>query len=121
MKKGKLDKLTDPELVAEFTTAAESLGQAIKEFDPGISEAGRLVAIDAELRTRGTAARLSLLPLLDEKDRVVRYYAAQHLLGIVPERAREVIEDTANCWFDSIAADARITLCRLASGEYKPD
>jgi hypothetical protein len=121
MLKAHFKDLMDRELVREFIDAAQSLGVAQGASNSGIPEARRLVAIDAELRARGRAARLRLLPILDEKDRVVRYYAAQRLLGIAPDRARGVIEETANCWFDSIAADARMTVRRLSSGGYKPD
>jgi HEAT repeat protein len=78
-------------------------------------------AIEDVLRSRGREARLLLVTLLDQKDRFVRYYAAQALLGLVPERARAVIEWTAEYWFDAIAGDARGLLRAFDTGKYKPD
>jgi hypothetical protein len=62
-----------------------------------------------------------LLPLLDDRNRFVRYYAAQYLLGLAPERARAVIEWNQKYGFDAIAGDAGMLLRRLDSGQYKPD
>lgn len=73
------------------------------------------------LRARGLQARNALLPLLDDKDRFVRYYAAQHALALAPSRARSVIEWNHKNWFDAIAGDAGMLLVALDNGEYQPD
>ena len=78
-------------------------------------------AIEDVLRSRGREARLQLVPLLDDHDRFVRYYAAQALLGVAPDRARAVIEWNAKYGFDAIAGDANGLLRAFDTGEYKPD
>src|SRR5438874_2492016 len=88
-----LNRLTDGELIQRFSNAAKEMGAAV--VDSEIAKANLKFEImwnvDAILRSRGREARLKLLPLLDEKDRFVRYYAAKKLLGLVPDRARAVI------------------------------
>jgi hypothetical protein len=79
-------------------------------------------AIRDELKSRGRASREQLTVLLDQKeDRFVRYYAAKALLGLVPERARAVIEWNAKYWFDALAGDARGLLRAFDTGSYRPD
>lgn len=80
-----------------------------------------LRAVDLILRARGFTARLKLVRLLDDDDRFVRYYAAAKLLGIMPGRARSIIEWNAKYGFDAIAGDARGLLRAFDTGEYKPD
>ena len=93
-------------------------------LDSEVSKASRALrgmwAIEDVLRSRGRDARLQLVPLLDDHDRFIRYYAAQALLGLVPERARAEIEWNTKYWFDAIAGDARGLLRAFDQGEYKP-
>ena len=118
-----LDKLSDDELVAGFAMVAKERGLAVLDCDASRANRAfaRMNAIEGVFRARGPESRLRLADLLDDKDRLVRYYSAKRLLGVVPELARPVIEDNAKFWFDPIAADARGTLRMLDSGEYKPD
>lgn len=123
MKQLNLDNLTDRELVEGFVGAAKERGSAV--LDSEVRHANRnfhyMRAIEEILRARGLKAREQLLPLLDDKDRFVRYYAAQALLGLAPERARAVIDWNAKYCFDAIAFDARGLLRAFDTGEYKPD
>jgi hypothetical protein len=123
MKQLNLNNLTDDELVERFIKAAKEQGYAV--LDSEVRRANRMFhfirAIDSLLRERGTKSRENLLPLLEHKDRFVRYYAAQALLGLVPERARAVIEWNAKYGFDAIAGDANGLLRAFDTGEYKPD
>ena len=123
MSKLRAEDLSDAALVEGFASVARDRGSAVLDCDPGRANKAfaRMGAIVAVLRSRGKGSRMSLLPLLDDQDRLVRYYAAQHLLGIAPERARKILEENAKFWFDPIAADARGTLHMLDNGEYKPD
>lgn len=116
-------KLAEAEPIRKFAALAKQSGTAIMDGEVGLANRSlvRMWVIEDVLRARGRPARLALVPLLSDQDRMVRYYAAQHLLGIVPERARPVIEENAKFWFDPIAADARGTLRMIDSGEYKPD
>jgi hypothetical protein len=77
--------------------------------------------IDTELRSRGLESRKKLVSLLQNKDRFVRYYAAQHTLALAPQHAREAIEWNAKYWFDAIAGDARGFLRSYDNGEFTPD
>jgi hypothetical protein len=123
MKRLHLEHLSDDELVERFADVAEEMGSAV--LDSEIRRINRaydlLRAIDLVLRARGSAARLNLAWLLTDDRRFVRYYAAAKLLGLLPERARPVIEANANDWFDAIAGDARGLLRAFDAGEYKPN
>ncbi len=81
----------------------------------------KMQAIDRELRTRGPEARTALIPLLDNHDRFIRYYAAKYTLGLAPDRARRVIEDIAKSSYDALRLDAGMCLYALDKGIFKPD
>ena len=123
MKRLNLNALRDEELIQRFIIAAQAMGASV--LDSETRQANRMYdvmrAIDGVLRLRGKNARLKLVPLLDDSNRFVRYYAAKKLLGVVPDRARAVIEWNAKYWFDAIAGDAGMTLDHLDSGFYQPD
>jgi hypothetical protein len=110
-------------LIEEFAVLAHRAGSAVLDSEIGeIDHAIRgMWAIADVLRSRGLEARLQLVPLLDRKDRFVRYYAAKALLGLVPDRARAVIEWNARYGFDAIAGDARGLLRAFDTGQYRPD
>ena len=119
-RKSRLDNLSDQELVAEFRKTSGLFGEAVANWMPAGKENDRLIALLQELRRRGTQVRLQLAPLLDERNRFVRYYAAKHLLGLIPSRSREIIEAETKEG-DAIAGDAGMLLDRVDSGQYKPD
>src|SRR6266852_3268456 len=123
MRSDRLVGLSEARLVEEFAALARQAGSAVLDSESG--DANRAIRgmwdIGGVLRSRGREARLSLVALLDDKDRSVRYYAAQALLGLVPQRARAEIEWNAKYWFDAIAGDARGLLRAFDSGEYEPD
>ena len=87
----KLAALDNEELINRFAIAAKQMGAAV--LDSEVHKANRIFQvmgdIDLVLRSRGTEARLMLVPLLDDKDRFVRYYTARKLLALVPDRARD--------------------------------
>jgi hypothetical protein len=122
-KKIDLTKVIDDDLIDRFVVAARKMGTAVLDSDT--REANRMFhylhAIDLELRARGRDARLKLEPLLNHKDRFVRYYAARKLLGLIPDRARAVLEWNHKYGFDALAGDAGMTLLNLDTGFYKPD
>ena len=123
MKASTLETLSNNELVTRFAAAAKERGAAVLNSET--RRANRMFdqmrAIDSVLRTRGRDARLQLLRLMDDKDRFVRYYSALYLLGMVPERARAIIEWNHKYWFDALAGDAGMTLHNLDTGVFKPD
>ena len=107
-KKIDLAGVVDENLIDRFIVAAKKMGAAV--LDSEVREANRMYhylrAIDLELRSRGVDARLKLKPLLKHKNRFVQYYAAQKLLGLVPDRARAVLEWKQKYGFDALAGDA---------------
>ena len=123
MSASNLGNSDNAELITAFANAAKDMGEAVLDSDNG--RANRLFRhmeqIDSILRQRGRQSRLLLVPLLDHQNRFVRYYAAQYLLGLVPNRARAILEWNAKFKFDAIAGDAGMTLDNLDSGFYKPD
>lgn len=123
MKRLNLNHLPTDELVRRFADAAIKRGEAV--LDSEARDANRMFhymrAVDSTLRGRGRHAREALLPLLNNKNRFVRYYTAVHAFALAPERARAIIEWNHKFWFDAIAGDAGMTLYFLDNGEYKPD
>jgi len=113
----------DAKLIRQFATVAKESGKAINDGETTRANRAltKLWSIEDVLRARGPETRSKLLLLLDDQDRLVRYYAAQHLLGIAPGHARKTLEENTKFWFDLIAAEARGTLHMLDNGEYKPD
>ena len=123
MKKLDFDRMSDEELLNHFIQAAQKMGAAV--LDSEVRQANRMYDvlrdIDMVLRLRGEQTRLKLMPLLKHNNRFVRYYAAKKLLGLVPDRARAVIEWNYKYRFDALAGDAGMTLHNLDTGFYKPD
>jgi hypothetical protein len=119
----RLETLGESDLVQRFSDAAKEMGAAV--LDSEVPKANRkfriMREIDLILRSRGQSARLKLLPLLDDQDRFVRYYAAKKLLGLDPARARAEIEWNATHWFDALSGDAKGLLRAFDSGQYRPD
>ena len=123
MKSEELETLNTEQLVEEFIRASKERGAAILDSDNRHANQmfDRMQAIDRVLRLRGKEARLALLPLLDDEDRFVRYFAANYMLGLVPDRARRVIEEIAKFKFDALCLEAGMCLYALDKGIFKPD
>jgi len=120
VKKKDLEGLSDHELIEEFRLVAHKLGDSIVNWVPTTDEVKYLFTLTKALGARGRQVRLQLAPLLDDKDRFVRYYAAQELLALVPGRSRQIIEETAK-GFDALAGDAGMLLHALDRDQWKPD
>ena len=123
MKPLRTQELTTDELVQRFVRLAKQMGAAM--LDSETRRFNRMFpvmqAVDNELRSRGRDARMTLAPLLENQDRFVRYYAAKKLLGLIPDRARAVIEDIAKIKYDALTFDAGMCLYALDEGIFKPD
>jgi len=119
----KLETLDDQQLIEHFASVAKALGSAVldSENDRANRAIRRLWAVCDILRARGDGSLMKLAPLLDAADRFVRYYAAKQLLGVMPVRARTIIEWNHKYGFDALAGDAGMTLRDLDAGFYKPD
>jgi hypothetical protein len=107
-----LKRFDDGDLIDLFGSTTDQLGNAINLWESGVKETNRLFAIRDEIRARGSPTQRKLLPLLDSKNRFVRYNAAQQLLTLAPERSRQVIEETAQ-QRDAVAGDAGMFLFLL--------
>jgi hypothetical protein len=123
MKSRNLAHLSTEDLVGRFISTAKERGTAVLDLNSRRANVfyDRMKAIDDELRSRGREARLKLAPLLRDPDRFIRFYAAEKLLGLVPEESRSVMEWNAKYGGDSLAADARGFLWALDAGTYRPD
>jgi hypothetical protein len=123
MKPVVLEKLTVDQLVERFVAIGVAQDQALlydehKKFNRLFSEMNE---VDQELRRRGPEARLALLRLFDHANMQVRLKAAKRTLGVVPEKARQVIEEIKKSqWFPQ-ALEAGMTLWSLDEGIFKPD
>ena len=118
-----LKGLTTEQLIEEFACLARRMGSAVLDSETRLFNRlfSKMQAIDRELRSRGREARIMLVPLLEDEDRFVRYYAAKYLLGLVPDRARRVIEEIAKFKYDALCGDAGMCLYALDAGIFKPD
>jgi hypothetical protein len=115
-----LKNLQDDELVEEFRSIAEHLGESVVHWLPAVRDTRRLFAVGDEIRERGRESRLKFAALLHSDNRFVRYYAAQELIGLLPQQCRSIIEENTK-EFDAIASDARGFLRAIDEGTYKPE
>jgi hypothetical protein len=78
-------------------------------------------AIDKELRARGSEARLALTKLFMHPNMQVKVQAAKFSLGVVPEAARNLLEEISISRHYPQAGDAGMSLVNLDRGIFKPD
>jgi hypothetical protein len=78
----------------------------------------KIIIILDELKLRRERQRL--LPLLSHKNRQVRYQAAMATLLVAPASAKEALEKLSKSHEFPQAADASITLDKLADGSFVP-
>ena len=108
----KLPALSEEELINLFENAARDQGKAVFDFD--VSAANRAYrsrdAAYNELASRGVDAPLKVAHLLDHHEPAMRLYTATHLLGILPDRARPVLEDIAKHGTRAFAGTAGMAL-----------
>ncbi len=129
-----LKSRTLDQLIAYFadTAVAEEdaiFGATTDENDPTREPAVRrmhelhaeLDKVDAELRTRGRAARLALMTLYDHPNAQVNLMAAYYTLGVAPEVARERIQVIADSEWPPQYWQARSIIDALEHGNLKLD
>ena len=78
----------------------------------------KIIDIREELKARG--GRQALLPLLNHRNRQVRYQAAMATLLVAPASAREALEKLSHSHEFPQAANASIALDKLADGSFVP-
>ena len=121
MKRVSLEKLSVPELVAQFTAAC--LAQFDAERKSDINKQNKHIrywmAISDELKSRAGDQRSSLLKLYDHPNLQVRLNAAR-LMAIAPTTARQVIQAIAGSKKYPQAGDAGMCLSAIELGIFKP-
>ena len=122
MTKEALNALTDEGLVEKFAQYAHEWGEACAAGNT--SRAGKMVFrlrdLSNELKSRGPAARMKLAPLMVSMDPGTRYYAAHHLLALLPEQSRAAITSVWDAGLYGISGTAGMTLGNLEDGTFTP-
>ena len=123
MKRIKPVEMTTEALVERFVEIALAQDEAL--FYAHYSKYNRLydkmMAVDGELRRRGTEARQALGRLYSHPDVHVRLQAATWSLAVLPDEARRVLQKIYDSKFYPQAGDAGMTLSALDKGTFKPD
>jgi hypothetical protein len=91
-----LDRLSVDELIARYTRAASSHGEAMLGADASTenADADEIASVYRELRRRGSES--SLLVLLDTSDLGVRAWAAARAMEFAPEEGEPVLTALAD-------------------------
>ena len=117
MKKLDIEASATTTLIEAYRAAAAAHGAATEKSD--YRKANRhhdvVAAIYRELRTRGDAAQLELLALLDDLDPHVRGWAAAHALDFAPERGERVLRRLASSG-GAVGLNAEMTLREWTKG-----
>ena len=118
-----LSRLNNSDLVERFRALAIEKSKVLLDSNTAAANRiyDRMEEIDQELRRRGSDARKALLVLLDDRDRRVRFEAAQKSLAVAPQKALETIKQIAASHFMPLAGEAGMALEFLADGIFKPD
>ena len=81
----------------------------------------KMLEIEKELRSRGTAARGELTRLYGHPNLQVRLNAAKETLAVAPVQARQVIQEISDSKLYPQAGSAGMCLFALDEGIFKPD
>jgi hypothetical protein len=116
-----LPTMPNPDLVREFVEIAMQMSYAeLRDQNERYNELYKLqVLVANELKARG--ARDLLLPLLDDKRRPIRLFAALKTLAVSPVQARQTLEALHELKLYPEAAMAASALRRLDEGLFVPD
>ena len=122
MKPINLANATVAELVEHFTALA--VGQDEAEKKDNIAKYNQLIrkmmAVEAELKSRAGDPRRALLHLYGHSNMQVRLMAAKATLAVEPETARQALQAIADSgWFPQ-AGNAGMSLWNLERGVFKP-
>ena len=123
MKNVDFHAFTTEQLVARFADIALAQDHALL-FDQ-LAKFKRLYAqmdaVDNELRSRGTDARLALVALYDHPNPQVRLKAAVRTLGVAPLEARKMLDAIEAAKEQPYALDAGMIIVGLDDGSFVPD
>lgn len=123
MRRPRLRRASDADLVSAYIVAAEGHGKATESEDRRAANrrADELALIYAVLRQRGLQAQRALLPLLRHENLVVRLWAACHALEFLSAEGEPVLVALAQ-HRGFIGLDADTALKEWRSGTLKfPD
>tara|TARA_A100001037_G_C15023031_1_gene577313 strand:+ start:356 stop:715 length:360 start_codon:yes stop_codon:yes gene_type:complete len=111
---------TVEELIAEYESHGKAFGDASKAGKYEISDASgdEMVRVFLELRSRGEEQALKAL-LSSHRDRIVRCWAATHLLHVEAEPAVRVLEALSS-GSDMVALTAETVLSEWRNGTLSP-
>jgi hypothetical protein len=116
-----LSTMPNPDLVREFVEIALQMSYAeLRDQHERYGDLYKLQSMVAnELKARG--ARDLLLPLLNDKRRPIRLFAALETLAVSPAKARETLEALRALKLYPETAMAASALQRLDEGFFVPD
>lgn len=122
MKRFAPDKMTSTQLVERFAEIALQQDHAISRGET--AKYNRLFCqmreIEGELKSRPGDQRTLLGALFDHSNIQVRLQAARATLAVMPEAARNLLEEIANSRKYPQAGDAGMSLDNLDRGIYRP-
>ena len=118
-----LEKLNVDELVGRFENlCVEQYKADLRERSSEYNELyAELDSVDAELKRRGTDARLALLRLYDHPNVQVRLKAGIRTLAVAPDSAKRLLQTIADSNRFPQAANAALILESFNSGSFVPE
>jgi hypothetical protein len=119
-----MKRLKDTELltlVEEYRAAACAHGDATEHGDHKRAnrEHDKIAAVHRELRGRGADALRALLPLLDDTDPGVRYWAGAHALDFAPQDGERALVAMSEIPNSLVSFSAATTLREWRAGRLR--
>ncbi|WP_321548288.1 DUF2019 domain-containing protein [Hyalangium rubrum] len=117
-----LKGFTTEHLVEKYREISARHGRAIEagNHKSANRDFSLIVAINKELRSRGSEAHQQLLSLLDDSEPGTRCWAAIDVLAFAPQEGERVLAELAKVPKSLVGLTAELTLQQWKRGEYKP-
>ena len=122
MKAAQLKGLTTDQLVEKYRELSARHGRAIEAGNHKVAnrEFDVIVAINKELRARGTEAHRRLLSLLNDQEPGTRCWAAMDVLAFEPQEGERVLTELSKVPKSLVGLTAGMTLQQWKAGAFKP-
>lgn len=122
MKAARLKELTTDQLVEKYRELSARHGRAIEAGNPKAAnrDFDVIVAINQELRARGTEAHRRLLSLLNDQEPGTRCWAATDMLAFAPQEGERVLIELSKVPKSLVGLTAEMTLQQWKAGAFKP-
>lgn len=122
MKAARLKGLTTDQLVEKYREISARHGHAIEAGNHKAAnrDFDMIVAINEELRGRGTEAHRQLLGLLNDQEPGTRCWAATDVLVFAPQEGERALAELAKIPKSLVGFTAKMTLQQWKAGTYKP-